>query len=241
MRTDAGTASERQRQAFLENVRRALGQTRSNGSAAAAGTGERTNARPVQPENNRERAAQAKSQDNALEVFCRRAREAGMTVVRCGSPAALGEEVRGLLRRLGATAVLLEDDPLLRELGVAEAARGAGAQTTSGGGAAAALAADVGISAAAAGLVETGSVVLTTGAGRSRLGSVAPPVHLTILPAARLCRDWSELWARVAGGPGVELPALVTLVTGPSKTADIEMTTVIGAHGPLAEYVFVVG
>lgn len=89
-------------------------------------------------------------------------------------------------------------------------------------------AADVGISMADAALAETGTVVISSGPGKSRLATLLPPVHIALVPADRLTAD---LFTWTAGRRGA-LPANVVLVSGPSKTADIEQTMAIGVHGP---------
>lgn len=88
--------------------------------------------------------------------------------------------------------------------------------------------ADVGISGADAALAETGTVVLSSGPGRSRLVTLLPPTHLALVPESCLTPDIFS-WTAARGG---DMPASITLVSGPSKTADIEQTLAIGVHGP---------
>ena len=88
--------------------------------------------------------------------------------------------------------------------------------------------AELGISGADAALAETGTIVLRSGSGRSRLATLLPPVHLALVPVERLQPD---LFTWTAARKG-RFPAGVTLVSGPSKTADIEQTLAIGVHGP---------
>jgi L-lactate dehydrogenase complex protein LldG len=87
---------------------------------------------------------------------------------------------------------------------------------------------DVGISGADAALAETGTVVVSSGPGRSRLTSLMPPVHIALVPASCLTGDLFT-WMAEQKPP---LPASVTLISGPSKTADIEQTMAVGVHGP---------
>jgi L-lactate dehydrogenase complex protein LldG len=89
-------------------------------------------------------------------------------------------------------------------------------------------AADVGISGADAALAETGSVVISSGPGRSRLATLLPPVHVALVSTTLLT---SDLFTWTAARQG-DLPANVVLVSGPSKTADIEQVLAIGVHGP---------
>ena len=88
--------------------------------------------------------------------------------------------------------------------------------------------ADAGLSSAEAALAETGTIVVSSGPGQSRLATLLPPVHIALVPTSRLTAD---LFTWTAGRRG-SLPANVTLISGPSKTADIEQTMAIGVHGP---------
>ncbi len=88
--------------------------------------------------------------------------------------------------------------------------------------------ADVGISVAEAALAETGSVVLGSGPGRSRFTSLLPPVHLALVPSSLLTPDIFTWLAR----RNRQFPSSLTLISGPSKTADIEQTMAVGVHGP---------
>jgi L-lactate dehydrogenase complex protein LldG len=89
-------------------------------------------------------------------------------------------------------------------------------------------AADVGLGGADAALAETGTVVISSGPGRSRLATLLPPVYIALVPVACLTPDIFT-WTAARQG---DLPANVTLVSGPSKTADIEQTLAVGVHGP---------
>ncbi len=89
-------------------------------------------------------------------------------------------------------------------------------------------AADVGLSGADAALAETGSVIISSGPGRSRLATLLPAVHIALVSTSRLT---SDIFTWSASRQGT-LPANVTLVSGPSKTADIEQTMTVGIHGP---------
>ncbi len=97
--------------------------------------------------------------------------------------------------------------------------------------------ADVGITSADAALTETGSLVISSGSGKSRMVSLLPPVHIAIVPMVRLTTDiftWMEAHSR-------QFPANTVLVSGPSKTADIEQTMSVGVHGPKKLIVVLVG
>jgi L-lactate utilization protein LutC len=88
--------------------------------------------------------------------------------------------------------------------------------------------ADVGLSSADAVLAETGSLVVTSGPGKSRLATLLPPVHIALVPISRLTTD---IFTFIAARQG-QLPANMVFISGPSKTGDIEQTMSIGVHGP---------
>jgi L-lactate dehydrogenase complex protein LldG len=87
---------------------------------------------------------------------------------------------------------------------------------------------EVGVSRAAYGLADTGSVVLEAGPDEPRARSLLPPVHVAILDAERILPGLPELFRELGG----ELPSALAIVTGPSRSADIEQKLVIGVHGP---------
>jgi L-lactate dehydrogenase complex protein LldG len=88
--------------------------------------------------------------------------------------------------------------------------------------------ADAGLTSAASALAETGSLVIVPGPAQSQLTSLLPPLHFVMLPQSRILPsifDWVVLRPEV-------FPSNLVLVSGPSKTADIEQTLVVGVHGP---------
>jgi L-lactate dehydrogenase complex protein LldG len=87
---------------------------------------------------------------------------------------------------------------------------------------------DVGFSRAIYGLADTGSVVLAASAEEPRARSLLPWVHVTELRESDILAGLAELFE--ATGP--DLPSALAIVTGPSRSADIEQTLTIGVHGP---------
>ncbi len=87
-----------------------------------------------------------------------------------------------------------------------------------------------GLTGADAGLADTASLVLAHGPGRPRLASLLPPVHIAVLSVSRLLPG---LPAFLAAHPdALKASSNVVIVTGPSRTADIELIPVFGVHGP---------
>jgi L-lactate dehydrogenase complex protein LldG len=91
---------------------------------------------------------------------------------------------------------------------------------------------DAGVTTAQWGIAETGTLVLESARERSRLASLVPPVHVAILSTRCICPSLGDALARVDPASHA-----ITLITGPSRTSDIELTLVVGVHGPQTVHV----
>jgi L-lactate dehydrogenase complex protein LldG len=78
------------------------------------------------------------------------------------------------------------------------------------------------------GLADTGSVVLAASADEPRARHLLPDVHVSLLAEDRILPGLDELFSAVVD----DLPSALTIVTGPSRSADIEQRLVVGVHGP---------
>ena len=97
---------------------------------------------------------------------------------------------------------------------------------------------DVGISRVQGAIAETGTLVLDTERERHRLVSLLPPVHIAIVDASQICLTLGETLS-VLRRDTEEVSPTITFITGPSRTADIELTLAIGVHGPQELFVIV--
>lgn len=97
--------------------------------------------------------------------------------------------------------------------------------------------ADAGVTGADWLIAETGSIVVASRPGQARSLSLLPPIHIAIAETAQLVPDLFDLFERCAP---TSLPANLTLITGPSKTGDIELKLVTGVHGPREVHVILV-
>lgn len=88
--------------------------------------------------------------------------------------------------------------------------------------------AQAGLTGALAGIAETGTLVLTSGLGKALTASLLAPLHIAILRAGDICANLPQALAL----PEVQQSPAAVLISGPSRTADIEMTLTIGVHGP---------
>jgi L-lactate dehydrogenase complex protein LldG len=85
-----------------------------------------------------------------------------------------------------------------------------------------------GVSRAVYGLADTGSVVLAASSEEPRAASLLPEVHVSLLAEDRILSGLEALFEAL----GEELPSALAVVTGPSRSADIEQKLAVGVHGP---------
>jgi len=98
---------------------------------------------------------------------------------------------------------------------------------------------DASITETLGGIAETGSLILWPSRDEPRLMSLIPPIHLAVLQAEKIYNTFSEA---IDEGRWTEkgMPTNALLISGPSKTADIEQTLVYGVHGPKQLVVFII-
>lgn len=161
--------------------------------------------------------------DDRLERFEREAVALGISCDVVHSADAVRERLASLV---GSQPVLAWDhDQLPYDAGrvVANAATGRSPRAVQ-------AAAAVGVTGADAAISETGSLALFSGPGRSRAVSLLPPWHIAIVRRDDICQTMGEFFERHR--TRVEEAAGCVIITGPSRTADIELTLTLGIHGP---------
>jgi L-lactate dehydrogenase complex protein LldG len=89
----------------------------------------------------------------------------------------------------------------------------------------------VGITGACCAIAETGTLVALSGPATPASVSLLPETHIAVLPAERIVHSMEDAWALIRHEHG-SLPRAVNFISGPSRTADIEQTVTLGAHGP---------
>jgi L-lactate dehydrogenase complex protein LldG len=161
---------------------------------------------------------------------------------RAGSLETARDYVLKLAREREAELLVRWDAEYLDELGADEPLREAGVEVTpwrdlpdfreiAGR-------ADIGLSTATWAIAETGSLVLEHGPGQGRSVTLLPPTYVAILPVDKVLRTVPEAIQRYTGNT---LPANVCFHTGPSRSGDIEMSLVVGMHGPGDVHVLLIG
>jgi L-lactate dehydrogenase complex protein LldG len=227
----AGAQPVSGREAVLAKLRRAL--------AGAAPEAERRAAVEARLKNPRANLIPARGQVDhrgQVELFCRMAESVQATVARVKArkevPAAVAEH----LRRHNLPAELrMGADPRLAALPWADTQIEVKYGRSDGHDI-------VGLSHAEAGVAETGTLVLLSGPDNPTTINFLPDTHIVVVRAADIVGDYETVWRRLREklGPGI-MPRLVNMITGPSRSADIEQTLLLGAHGPRALHIVVVG
>jgi len=97
----------------------------------------------------------------------------------------------------------------------------------------------VGITGCFCAIAETGTLLTLSGPGTPPSTSLLPETHIALVPCARIVKTMEDAWALLrAERP--HMPRAVNFISGPSRTADIEQTLVLGAHGPYRVHVVLV-
>jgi L-lactate dehydrogenase complex protein LldG len=148
-----------------------------------------------------------------------------------GSPEAVCARVSALVE--GKKVLSWDPEELPYGLGavLSRAARGASPRAEQ-------AAAEIGVTGCHGAVAETGSLAVLSGPGHSRSVSLLPPMHVAVVKPEDFCFTMGEFFAREARRIGEA--ACCTFITGPSRTADIELTLTLGVHGP-GNVVVVVG
>lgn len=162
------------------------------------------------------------------ERFTEEAGKLGCKVTQHADAESALDHLMTLLR--GESALISWDFAHIPLPGLAEALSAAGvAVIPASAGKAAQAAVRVGLTGVNAAIASTGSLVVTSGAGRGRGVSLLPPVHVAVIRRDQLVPDF-ETWANTH--PDFQTASNHAVITGPSRTADIAMEVVMGVHGP---------
>jgi L-lactate utilization protein LutC len=173
-----------------------------------------------------------KTNSNLAELFCERAAQLASDVVRVGLLSEVPPAVAGYLGSHGVNlrAVCW---PELLSLPWGEQRIDLEARAARGDDA-------VGITGVFAAIAETGTLMLLSGVDTPATVSLLPETHIAIVHAEQLVATMEDGWARMRAERGA-IPRAVNFVSGPSRTADVEQTVTLGAHGPRRVLIVFVG
>lgn len=205
------------RQKILANIRTAL--------ADAAGKS------PTAPDFSAEVYLMPEEEDPAV-LFATNLVATGARFCFCMDANEFVAALRDVLNQLEAGLPCVEDKYLQEILNTAHIPFQCGEQAL--------LQARVGITTCEALVARTGSVVVSSRQAGGRRLTVFPEVHLVVAFTSQIHWHLSDALSALRKQYGMQLPSMLSFITGPSRTADIEKTLVMGAHGPMSLYVFLI-
>jgi len=88
-------------------------------------------------------------------------------------------------------------------------------------------------------IAQLGSVIVSSAQSGSRKIFIYPPVHIVVAFSSQLSETLEEGYSKTLMKYTSQLPSFISVITGPSRTADIEKTLVLGAHGPVELHIFI--
>lgn len=227
------------RQAFLERVKSAVAQGNRAGTA------------PPLPE--RGNVGYQGGGADLAERFCKELAAAGGTGHLASDADSVVDRVRGILKTHGARKILLSAGGLVDRLNLGGRLQALGLDISplSAGGegpgmrgrpAQEMFAADIGITNVYRLIAETGTVVVASEPNEPRSASLLPPVHIALAERWQILPDLFDLFDLFSPNANEHQalpPSCLSLITGPSKTGDIELKLVTGVHGPGEVHVIV--
>jgi L-lactate dehydrogenase complex protein LldG len=207
---------------IIESIRRSLGRTEQTALSS----------RPAIF-----KARVAESLDSETELFLDEVRKLSGVAQKL-TPDSIVDALKSLVTDNKILKATICDTPFLEQLGLEKILRNLGVAIVSPTADKHELAlCDLGITAANFLLPETGTLVLRSSTEEPRAVSLLPRIHLAIVKPEMLRPDLHQVFAECKGDP-LTRPGYFVFITGPSRTADIELTVTLGVHGPKFLYVW---
>lgn len=179
--------------------------------------------------------------DDLIHRFKREAEAAGGTVVVADTWPSAAEQVVACLEKHHVKTAICWNHPTLDTLGLsallserqvrsfdhAQLARLSDAERR-----VTMFSADIGITSATLAIAETGSLLMASEPTRERVSSLLPKVHLAVIGRHQIVADLFDAFDQIPNLQNGDLPSNIVLITGPSKTGDLELKLTTGVHGP---------
>lgn len=192
---------------------------------------------PVSLPDDLEIARVIRPEQDRLAVFAARIEEAGMHAYRVPDEATLIDKIVQIMDAAGGRSAILPEEDLPARDQIIARLKDKGIAVADASDRDASFKVDFGITGVVAAVAETASLCIMSGNGRRQLASLAVPNHIGIVRADQVLPDLLDWAAHLPA----DMPANTVLISGPSKTADIEMIIITGVHGPGEEHIIVLG
>ena len=231
------------RDEILSRVKNALGKGDATHGPRQAGHAHGSGAASPLPDHSPLSASQIQSINEQqrpalIQQFAAALSLAGGRFTAADNPQAVGNAIAGIAADLKARQAVGWHSSWLQQLGIPACLNEAGVEfitdaerTDKADFIREAAAAAIGITAVDYALADSGTLCLLAGKNQSRTSSLLPTVHVAVLQPQQIIRGLDDLFALLPTEQGA-MSSAITFITGPSRTADIELTLVVGVHGP---------
>ena len=171
--------------------------------------------------------------DEQIALFCEQAEEVQSTIIRVASADDVPETIATYLRDHNLpSSIRMGEDERLAGLNWEKAPNLERATGASDG-------RDlVGVAHAYAGVAETGTLLVMSGADNPTTNNFLPDNHIVVVDGKDIAGDYEAVWSRLRENGSI--PRTVNMITGPSRSGDIEQKLLLGAHGPRSLHIIVV-
>ncbi|MCI0480381.1 MAG: lactate utilization protein [Candidatus Dadabacteria bacterium] len=180
--------------------------------------------------------------DRLTEQFIKELLNVNTEVREAQGEEELRDFIAGLVRKEGVSSYAIWESGYINSLGLKELLTGEGLRQIISNDKNDIAEAGVGITGADYAIADTGTLALLTDEDRPRSVSLLPPIHLAIVRKSDIVGDIKELFIILKQrlDTGQSVPSCMTFITGPSRTADIELNLTLGVHGPKELYVIII-
>ena len=180
--------------------------------------------------------------DKLSEQFIKELLKVNTEVREAQGEEELRDFIAGLVREKGISSFVMWESDYLNSLGLKELLKEKGLRQIISNDKNDMAEAGIGITGADYAIADTGTLVLLTDEDRPRSVSLLPPIHLAIIRKSDIVTDIRELFIILKQklDAGQSTPSCMTFITGPSRTADIELNLTLGVHGPKELYVIII-
>lgn len=180
-------------------------------------------------------------QDKLVGQFVTEVENVNTTVIKSKNSEKLVQTVLKLTKEKQVNSFAVWDTPYLKELGLKKRLNEEGLKVVTVRNKNRLAKADIGITEVDYAIADTGTIVLLTEKERPRGVSLLPPIHLAIVRPENIVGNIRELFILLKEGidESGDIKSCMTFITGPSRTADIELNLTLGVHGPKELFVLI--
>lgn len=183
----------------------------------------------------------AKNRGALVQQFIAEVESVNTTVIRAQQEDKIINVILELTQSKQLNTFTIWDTPYLKKLGIKDTLKERDLKVVTAKSKVRLATADIGITEADYAIADTGTLVLLTDKQRPRGVSLVPPIHLAVVKIENIVSNINELFIILKDRINTtqEIKSCMTFITGPSRTADIELNLTLGVHGPKELFVLI--